>query len=47
MNKRRMEVEDVLSRGNSMYSNSRKCERIYERELGIATALNERDSSKR
>lgn len=47
MNKRRMEVEDVLSRGNSMYSNSRKCERIYERELGIATAWNERDSSKR
>lgn len=32
MNKLRMEVEDVLGRGNSMYSDSRNCEREFMTE---------------
>lgn len=41
MNKLRMEVEDVLGRGNSMY-NIQGSVRIYEREFGVATTWNER-----
>lgn len=48
VNKLRMEVEDVLGRGNSLYVHQFKemCERIYEREFGVAAAQNERGRSK-
>lgn len=47
MSKLRMEVKDVLGGGNSISSDSRKHQRKYEREFGVAPLWNEWDTSKR